>query len=152
MSEQLMLTLKCPRCGEDDEVALLPLTNGGCFTHYYICPRTHEPVSLTVRVDGDGAPIEIDSEIMEYFMEAMRAPGWIMHLSRRKAGGGIAHFRKASNFIHADFPVVLADLRSFCESMINRPKVETLPTADIPEDAPKFSRIVAPSLENANAE
>lgn len=44
----------CTRCGQDhEEILCNPLTNPPEeFTHYAICPRTHEPILITIELVG----------------------------------------------------------------------------------------------------
>jgi hypothetical protein len=44
---------KCPRCGRNHKGALIKrLSNHFEFTHWTLCPRTHQPILIHIDKDG----------------------------------------------------------------------------------------------------
>lgn len=143
---------RCPRCGKPHygTRAAAYRKPSPPWTHWFICPETHEPVSLYVAVDGsdDGRSagagaigaamsrsvvahprgLEIDRTVIEHMFDAQASGQWLAAVFYVQ-GGRLQMHRRTANFPREDLMRAVDLLRDNLAGEVGPPPLKELPAA-----------------------
>ncbi len=71
VKETLVPIEKCPSCRGKHELPINTYSKQEPWTHWYCCPETGDPVSLTVLLD-DTEPLQLQGDLMRRIVDAHR--------------------------------------------------------------------------------
>lgn len=72
---------KCPSCGmaHEEEVKRYSRANSP-FTHWFQCPETGDPVSMSLVLDDDGQPLQLSDEVITKLISAQRTGRYLVSI------------------------------------------------------------------------